>query len=79
MAKLPRITVHLDPDVLDWLRLQASIEKRPISQMASMYLDECFHREENPGTLADHIMGITPQETPLIVSLRSKAPSKEDQ
>lgn len=73
MAKLPRITVHLDPDTLDWLMLQASIEKRSISQMAAMYLDECLRREESPGTLTDYLIGIAPQETPLMSVLRSKA------
>lgn len=78
---MTRISMHLPPDVADWVAKKALEEKRSLSQAASVIVQAAYENEiwDAQGNYVDHIHGVTPQPTPImeaVQKIRSRRPSK---
>lgn len=78
---MARLSVYMPPQVLKWLEQKALDEKRSVSQAASVELQKAFENDTwvPQGVLADHLIGLHPQATPLmdaVKKIRARRPSK---
>lgn len=74
---MPRFVTYVPQDVLDWIHKSATESKRSPSQFGAIILGNSFEEDttEVVGVLADKLMNIIPQDTPILSRGRPIKPS----